>query len=131
VMSARADGTPVPVELSVSLWSLGGAEYRTAIVRDVTERRRVQESQARLAAVLDTTPDLVAIGDPRGRIEYVNRAARVAFGGEASSPRRIVDLLPPDRREGFWSEVLPAALRDGVWLGESELCDPAGGRIPV
>lgn len=132
VDSKRRDGSVVSVELSTACWELGGTRYKSAIIRDVTERRRVQESQARLATVLDTTPDFVAIADPHGRLEYVNRAARQAFGMEPDvGDRGLVDLFPENIRRGFWEDALPVALRDGTWRGESELLGAAGRRIPV
>jgi PAS domain S-box-containing protein len=43
----RADGSPFPLELSLSTWRLGDAPHFTAIVRDISERKAV-ERQLRL-----------------------------------------------------------------------------------
>ena len=43
----RADGSRFPLELSLSMWRLGGEPHYTAIVRDISERKEV-ERQLRL-----------------------------------------------------------------------------------
>lgn len=133
LLSHRRDGSPVPVEMTASSWELAGHRYQTAIIRDITERKRQQDAQARLAAVLDTTPDFVAIADPRGRLEYANRAARrvLDLEPEEVSSRGLIDLFPEDHRQILWEEALPEALRSGAWRGESTLLAADGRRIPV
>ncbi len=44
------------------------------VSRDVTERQRKEETQARLAAIVEQTDQVVLITDTLGRIEYVNPA---------------------------------------------------------
>ncbi len=41
IESLRKDGTIIPLELSVAGWSAGEQRYATTIVRDITERKRV------------------------------------------------------------------------------------------
>src|SRR5262249_33593034 len=47
---------------------------------DITERKRAEEARARLAAILEATPDLVSITDVRGRRLYLNWAGRQMLG---------------------------------------------------
>src|SRR5205823_6791343 len=43
----RRDGTSFPLELSLSTWaSSDGSRFLTGIIRDITERRRIQEELA-------------------------------------------------------------------------------------
>jgi diguanylate cyclase (GGDEF)-like protein len=50
VEGLRADDTTLPIELSLSTWKTSdGSRFFTAIVRDVTERRRAQEKLAHQA----------------------------------------------------------------------------------
>lgn len=41
----RATGAPRPVELSITYMSLGGKEYATAFIRDLTERKQAEEKR--------------------------------------------------------------------------------------
>ncbi|MBV9284239.1 MAG: EAL domain-containing protein [Acidimicrobiia bacterium] len=47
--AVRADGSVFPVELSLSTWTTDGRRFFSAIVRDITERRRTHERLARQA----------------------------------------------------------------------------------
>ena len=49
----RKDGSRFPVELSLSEWQVGGETFVTAIVRDVTDRRRQEEEIRRLNSELE------------------------------------------------------------------------------
>ena len=42
VAGVRQDGVQFPIELSVSVWQTGGATNFTAVVRDVTDRKRAE-----------------------------------------------------------------------------------------
>ena len=42
VAGVRKDGVQFPIELSVSVWETGGATNFTAVVRDITERKRAE-----------------------------------------------------------------------------------------
>ncbi|MDZ4261591.1 MAG: CHASE domain-containing protein, partial [Pseudomonadota bacterium] len=41
IESLRKDGSTIPLELSIAGWSVGKQRYATTIVRDITERKRV------------------------------------------------------------------------------------------
>ena len=49
----RADGAEFPIEASISQVVIGGEKVFTAIIRDVTERTRAEDSQRLLLAELD------------------------------------------------------------------------------
>src|SRR5438034_5248400 len=88
----RKDGTEVPVDISLSPLTLGGAVHVLAAIRDITERRRLQEreraarksAEARLALlqlVLDELPASVYIVQGEGaRLVLANRVAATVWG---------------------------------------------------
>ncbi len=106
----------------------------SAVYSDVTEVRRAEHVRARLVATLEASPDVVAIISSDRRIRFLNRAGRRLIGladdDDASSvPASQLRSADEDRR--VVSEIIPAALRDGVWQGESTMLDLAGASIPV
>lgn len=76
-MGKRRDGTEFPVELSLSSWQVKGERFFTAIIRDITERKkaeeRLTESESRFRSVIDSAPNPVMIHCDDGSIVYVNR----------------------------------------------------------
>ncbi len=117
--------------------SNGGLDLSRTIVAmlDFTQRRRVEEERARLTAILETTSDLVAIVDPRGRFLHLNRAAREFLGieieGVLPAGLSATEAYPPAIRELLTDEVLPALEQDGIWSGELALLHPKRGEVPV
>lgn len=51
-----------------------------AIKLDITERKLSEERICRLAQVVENSAEMIAIGDPEGRIVFVNRAMLQATG---------------------------------------------------
>lgn len=103
-------------------------------IRDVTERRRAEAAQRRLAAILETTPDLVATMDPRGTLLSLNQAGRRMLGlgtTEEIVGRSVLELLPEWAASRVVREAIPAAIRAGTWTGESAVLGPGDREVPV
>jgi len=130
---------PPTVELLAAIGSqLGLAIQKARLYEEMqvafAELRRTEEQHARLAAILEATPDLVAIADAAGRRLYLNPAGRRLLGITASddiSSGRLDDDRPDWARQQFLREILPAVTRNGVWYGESAYRDREGTEIPV
>ncbi|MDP3310838.1 MAG: PAS domain S-box protein, partial [Polaromonas sp.] len=88
VRGQRQDGTEFPVNVSFGDVTVGGRRLFTAIIRDVTESKRISEalraSEAQLRQVTDTVPALIAYIDREQRFQFHNKAYEEAFGLTAS-----------------------------------------------
>jgi two-component system cell cycle sensor histidine kinase/response regulator CckA len=107
--------------------------YIANAVASAIERDRSEAAQARLAAIVEATTDLISIRmlDHSGPA-YMNQAGRTMLGLDA---QELVPDLAAFRTEASvtdWTEViLPAALRDGMWAGETTYVSRSGRVIPV
>ena len=107
--------------------------YR-GIGTDVTAAIEAQETQARLAAILQVTPDIVATADAEGRVLFLNSAGRRLRGIAPDAVLhgvKLAKLLAPGPAEMLHSDILPAAAGEGVWSGESGLATADGKELPV
>ncbi|MEO5657328.1 MAG: EAL domain-containing protein [Nitrospiria bacterium] len=84
VSGRRKDGAVFPAEVSISRIVHEGSTLFTAILRDVTERRRAEQameaSEQRFRGLVDTMHGLVAEVAPDGAFQLVNQAFCLATG---------------------------------------------------
>jgi PAS domain S-box-containing protein len=114
---------------------LGGRDVTYGAHFDITARKAAEARLARLAAILEATPDLVAIVEARtGVAAYLNAAFRSFLE------------LPPDADAGTvriesWQDAkaiallvgtaLPEARQSGSWMGENTVRSQDGRSVPV
>jgi len=122
-------------------WSLtpilnneGEVDFLVFSLNDVTDRVRAEETRTRLNEILEATPDFVGMADAQGQVLFINRAGRRMLGmkeNEDLSGLRIADCHPRGVMETVLQQGLPAAMRDGVWQGETALLSRDGREIPL
>jgi PAS domain S-box-containing protein len=114
---------------------LGGREVTYGAHFDITARKAAEARLARLAAILEATPDFVGIAEAGGggRVLYLNAPFRHALGlAEGEAPDlTLLDCHPPGIGRMLAEEALPAAARDGAWIGESAVRTADGRLLPV
>ena len=95
----RKDGVEVPAEISLSPLETRTGTLVSAAVRDISTRKRIEQANRRLAAIVQNTDDAILGIDPDGTLTDWNRGARNLFGypeGEAIG-RSLAMLVPADR----------------------------------
>ncbi|HEX2999489.1 MAG TPA: PAS domain S-box protein [Armatimonadota bacterium] len=132
----RGDGQRVTV--AVSVVALHDGEGRVSgiecVVNNVTRRKIAEATRARMSALIEAIPYLVATADIRGKVLTLNGAGRKLLGvagDEDLSRLRLLDLYPDSVRSFIAAEALPAAIRDGLWAGDTLLRKKGGEEIPV
>jgi PAS domain S-box-containing protein len=130
---------PAEVALLEAVGSQVGLAVQRSRLRDESrhadlERSAAEEARARLAAVLEATPDLVIITDRTGRRSYMNRAGRRLLGLPETGDAQLGTLLehrPDWARTLIEREAIPTATRRGVWRGEAAFVSATGQEIPT
>ena len=99
--AVRKDGTEFPVELSISAVKMQGRWNAIAIVRDITGRKRVEESllesEGRYKSLINDVVDTSAVGvfilDKDFKVVWINKAIESYFGLKRE------DVIGKDKRQ--------------------------------
>lgn len=112
-----------------------GQQIKGAIIvnQDITERKRTEETTRRLVAILEATSDFVGTADSEEHALYVNEAGCRMTGVRLSeaSTMAVSDFHPEWAAAMVAQEGIPAAIRNGVWTGETAVLHRDGREIPV
>lgn len=97
------------------------------------EKQLAAAEAARLVAVIDRTPDIIATSAPSGEVSYLNRAARhVLELGDMPAREVKRDMVYPRWALDIIERVgIPAAIANGTWSGETALLTRSGREVPV
>lgn len=103
-------GRQVPVEISTNLAEYEDTEYHCAFCRDITERKRLEESLGLTQFSVDQAPDLIYWLDSDGRIVFANQACSRLLGYSKNElcSLRVWDIdrsLTPDSWPEAWQRV--------------------------
>ena len=111
----RADGTEIPVEVSLGPVESGGEQFVVAVVSDVSERRErkreLRREKRQFEAVFDNPVSFMAILDLDGTVQRINEPAR-EFGGV--EPEDVVGQSFPETPWWNHCEKLQADLREWI-----------------
>ncbi|HZJ25764.1 MAG TPA: PAS domain S-box protein [Acidimicrobiia bacterium] len=131
----RSDGDVRHVRVSAATLDdgLGGVAGSVASFEDVTADAVARVRVQRLAALLESTPDVAFISDRLGRVLFANEPATTLLGITEGTDVSVAALSAFDEssRDLLRREVLPGVRRDGLWTGELTIVDPDGAPIPV
>lgn len=120
IFGLRADGTEFPIEASISQVEAAGQKLFTVILRDITERKRGEEAQHRLAAIVESSDDAIISETLDGIITTWNAGAENIFGYRADEVigKSILFLFPPELIEE--NQEILAAIKRGERLSQVE-----------
>ncbi len=101
--------------------------------RAYDDKQKVAEEARRLVDVIDSTPDLIAMSTPAGRVAYVNRAFRdvLGIGDLPAGQLKRENIYSAESLERVLRIGIPHAIAHGSWIGETSLVTTSGKEIPV
>ena len=131
----RKNGEEFPSEVSLSIFQIEEKQYYCGIVRDITERQRMEDalekSEKRFRLLIENSSDLIITVDQTGAVRYLSPSALLMLGyhPEEVQGKNIQEFIHPDDRSSALIEITsalqnPATLhsatcrclhRDGSW----------------
>jgi two-component system cell cycle sensor histidine kinase/response regulator CckA len=96
-----SDGRRIDVEFVSNVYNVDGHRVMQCNFRDITERKRAEESNVRLAAIVESSDDAIIGKSSDGRIQSWNAGAEKLFGYSAGEMTgdSIMRLIPADRQD--------------------------------
>lgn len=119
--------------ITVSSWPVMlGRTFRGFVgaIEDVTARESAESERRHLLEIFEASSDFFAQLDAHGNLIYLNPAGRRRAGLGAAAPlagHSYADFHPPETMRRLAEEILPHAVRHGMWLGETTML---GGGTP-
>jgi len=114
LIGMRKDGSEFPVELTLTAIDAGESPPIFAgYIRDLSERRRSEEAQRRLALIVESSDDAIMSKDRNGVITSWNSGAQRLYGWTPEEAiGQSIRLIVPDERRNEEQKILDSVLRD-------------------
>jgi len=128
----RTDGSEFPVDITLSPLDTKDGPQVMCVVRDMTDRRRIEEDLRRQAQLIEASHDAIIVREPGGRILQWNAGAQEIYGWSAADAVGQVSHALFQTGFPVSREALEAELdRNGLWDGELQHTRRDGARITV
>ena len=118
-LALRRNGEEFPIDLSVTVVDLGQVRHGVAMIRDITQQKRL-ESELRIAATAFNTQMGMIITDAHKIILRVNQAfAQITGYSEQDVIGKTPQTFSSGRHDAlFYQTLYQTIARQGVWSGE-------------
>lgn len=115
-------GQEVPVEVSISIVqdAEGAPLHMQSVVRDIRERKAIEQRLRYQASLLENVSDAIISTDLNGQIVSWNRASETVYGwfAEEVVGKLLKDIVPTEYDGITAAEVRQHVMAHGYWRGE-------------
>ncbi|MCL1473744.1 PAS domain S-box protein [Argonema antarcticum] len=120
----------------VPLLGEGGKPLQYLAIRfDITDRKRAEEEQQKLIAVIESCSDFIGMATLDGHPIFLNEAGQNMVGIEGMEELKqstLFDYFMPEDLAEFREEILPVVMAEGRWQGEFRFRHfKTGNSIPI
>jgi len=128
----RADGSELPVDITLSPLETKDGVQVMCVIRDITDRKRAEEILRRQAQLIEASHDAIIVREPNGRILQWNAGAQETYGWTAEEARgQITHELFQTVFPGSLHELMEVIERTGHFDGELQHTRRDGAQIVV
>lgn len=112
-------GRHIAVEFVSNVYQAGDIKVIQCNIRDITRRKRTEESHARLATAVDQAAETIVITDTQGLIHYANPAFEKTTGYTVAEViGKNPSILKSGKQDAVYYQRMWAALKRGeTWVG--------------
>jgi PAS domain S-box-containing protein len=130
VSGRRKDGTIFPLDLAVSEVEHDGERIYTGILRDISERRRVEEERQKFVGLVENSSDFIAMASLSWELLYINKAGRelLGIGQEQVKGLEVRDLWEESTLPSVLKEAGPVQLKGGSFRFQGQVKHFVTGR---
>ncbi|MDH3972827.1 MAG: PAS domain S-box protein [Deltaproteobacteria bacterium] len=111
----KKDGSEIPVELSLARWEVKGAFFFTSIIRDISERKAIEEkfkaTAVKMQQYLNVAGVILVVIDPDQKVRLINKKGSRLLG---YSEKSIIG-------KNWFDNFVPQDVRDEVKKGFAEI----------
>ncbi len=134
VKGRRKEGNAFDVDLRISEVKIPGRVLYMGMLRDITERKKMEQETAKLIAAIEESSEFIGMADMDGNLQYHNRSAKRIVGLADDfdmAGMKIADMHPPYAYKRMQETIIPLVMEKGFWKGENTLLHRNGSEIPV
>ena len=127
IFGRRKDGREFPAEASISKVEIAGKRFFTAVLRDISDRKAVESTLRRQAALIDLAHSAIMVRDLDERILLWNKRAEARYGWTRDEalgrslhellhtrfPQSVIEMRRRLLEAGYWEGELVHTTRNG------------------
>lgn len=135
LLARRKDGSEFPAEIGLTPIKLEEEIVVLATILDITYRKEseelIRESEKKLQAIIDNSPDSVLVFDQDGSIININNEVKNLFLNNSKKLENILDIVPIEKKPIFLNRLKHVKENQKLSDWETEKILGNGVRIPV
>ncbi len=110
------------------------AQLNRSLQAEIDDRRLAEKERDRVMTIIQSSTDIIGMSSPQGKVIWNNVQANLVQGLPPDADVSNLDIPtyhPAWALEIIQNQGIPAAVANGVWLGETALLTHEGIEIPI